>query len=126
MSKLCQKTGSNPAPSQPLLEDAENDDGFNLDVLHDMEPIETPFNELVHPQDRMTSRAEGSVPSSSSCNIIWSSSPIFYTSVSDNKILHLCIQAVSSIILSLTDIWEVFTRECAINGRNCSKARRVQ
>ena len=84
--KLCQKTGSGPAPSQPPLKDSEDDN------LHDTEPMETPFNELAHPQDRMTSRAEGSVPSSSSCNIIWSSSPIFYTSVSDNKVLYLCIQ----------------------------------
>ena len=65
--KLCQKTGGGPAPSQPPLEDADDDNGFDLDVLHDTEPMETPFNELVHPQDRMTSRAGGSVPSSSSC-----------------------------------------------------------
>ena len=65
--KLCQKTGSGPAPSQPPLEDAEDDNGFNLDMLHDTEPIETPLNELVHPQDAMISRAGGSVPSSSSC-----------------------------------------------------------
>ena len=63
--KLCQKTGGGPAPSQPPLEDADDDNGFDLDVLHETEPMETPFNELVQPQDRMTSRAGGSVPSSS-------------------------------------------------------------
>ena len=65
--KLCQRTGGGPAPIQPPLEDADEDNDLDLGLLADVEPMETTFNMLVRAQDRMTSRAGGSVAPSSSC-----------------------------------------------------------
>ena len=57
--KLASKTGGGHLPPLPPEEDP--DDGNNdLDMINDSVPIETGFNELVRPQDRVTSLAGGS------------------------------------------------------------------
>ena len=56
--KLASKTGGGHLPPLPPEEDP--DDGNDLDIINDSVPIETGFNELVRPQDRVTSLAGGS------------------------------------------------------------------
>ena len=61
-TKQCKKIGGGAPPPVPPATDGND---LNLD-LHDLDPIDTNYNELVRPQDRVSARASGPVVSSSS------------------------------------------------------------